>query len=175
MKWSAVAAALVMAAAPLGAQQPQPTSAPGQAAGGAITLRGCVRAGVEKDTVLMTDVVEAAGAGRSAMPTEAHGRKVLFWLDRDEPLKAHVGHMVEVTGTQGPVEKSEVELKAGRQKDGGLVAEFQGPGGNVKASNDVVGQALGTSGRAEPEKNDVQTFLVKVKVDTVRPVNGSCN
>src|SRR5688572_6246523 len=66
MKWSAVAAALVMAAAALGAQQPQPTSAPGQAAGSAITLRGCVRAGVEKDTVLMTDVVELAGTGRSA-------------------------------------------------------------------------------------------------------------
>jgi hypothetical protein len=175
MKWSAVAAALVMAAAPLAAQQPQATSDSGQGAGRTVSLRGCVRAGVDKDTVLMTDVVEAAGAGRSAMPTEAHGRKVLFLLDRDEPLKAHVGHMVEVTGTQGPIEESEVELKAGRQKSGGLVAEFEGPGGDVKASNDVVGPALGTSGRAVAEKNDIQTFLIKVKVNTVRPVDGSCN
>jgi hypothetical protein len=173
MKWSAIAGALVIAAAPLAAQQP--ASGPGQAAGGTITLRGCVRAGVEKDTVLMTDVVEVAGAGRSAMPTEAHGRKVLFWLDREEPLKAHVGHMVEVTGTQGQLEKSEVELKAGRQKDGGLVAEFEGPGRDVKASNEVVGQALGTAGRVGSEKADVQTFLVKVKVDAVRPANGTCN
>jgi hypothetical protein len=67
MKWSAVAAALVMAAAPIAAQSQQQstTQAPAastprpQAASGAkLTLHGCVRAGVEKDTVLMTDVTE---------------------------------------------------------------------------------------------------------------------
>ena len=174
MRWSAVAAALVMAATPLAAQQPQSASGQAQVGpGGKITLHGCVRAGVEKDTVLMTDVVDMA-AGRSAMPTEAHGRKVLFWLDRDDALKGHVGRMVEVTGTQGALEKAEVELKAGRHKEGGLVAEFEGPGRDVKASNDVVGQALGTSGRTAAEKNDIQTFLVKVKVDSVRPVEGAC-
>ena len=172
MKWSAVVAALFMAAAPLAAQQT--TAQAPSTTGGKITLHGCVRPGVDKDTVLMTDVTEVANAGKSAMPTEAHGRKVLFWLDRDDPLKAHVGHMVEVTGMQNGIEKSEVELKAGRQKQGGLVAEFEGPGRDVKASNDVVGPALGTSGRLEPEKNDIKTFLIKVKVDTVRPVEGTC-
>jgi len=53
------------------------------------------------------------------------------------------------------------------------VAEFEGPGRDVKASSDVVGQALGTTGRAE-DKKDLQTFLVKVKVDSVRPVAGTC-
>ena len=123
----------------------------------------------------MTDVKEVPQAGRSALPTEAHGRKVLFWLDRDDALKAHVGRMVEVTGTQAGLEESEVELKAGHQKDGGLVAEFEGPGRDVKASNEVVGQALGTSGRTASEKNDVKTFLMKVKVESVRPVSGTCS
>jgi len=180
MKWSAVAAAMLIAAAPLTARQPPTPAAQTQAAasqpqvgpGAKITLRGCVRPGVDKDTVLMTDVVEA-DAGRSAMPAEAHGRKVLFWLDRDDRLKEHVGRMVEVSGVQGGLEKSEIEFKAGRQKEGGFVAEFEGPGRDVKASSDVVGQALGTTGRAE-DKKDLQTFLVKVKVDSVRPVAGTC-
>jgi hypothetical protein len=176
MKWSAVAAALVIAAAPIGAQQaPQTTGQASAATAGKITLHGCVRPGVDKDTVLMTDVMEVTDAGKSAMPAEAHGRKVLFWLDRDDALKPHVGHMVEVTGTQGAIEKSEVEFKAGRQKDGGLVAEFEGPGRDVKASNATVGQALGTAGRADADKNDVKTFLIKVKVDSVRAVTGTCS
>ncbi len=183
MKWSAVAAALLMLAMPLAAQQPQQSasqtsSAPRQASAATaakITLHGCVRPGVDKDTVLMTDVIEVTDGVHSAMPAEAHGRKVLFWLDRDEPLKAHVGHMVELTGAQGGLEKSEIELKAGRQRDGGLVAEFEGPGRDVKAPNDIVGPAIGTAGRVATEKNDVPTFLVKVKVDKVRQVNGTCN
>jgi hypothetical protein len=82
--------------------------------------------------------------------------------------------MVEVTGTPAGLEESEVELKAGRQKGGGLVAEFEGPGRDVKASNETVGQALGTSGRTASEKNDIKTFLMKVKVESVRPVAGTC-
>jgi hypothetical protein len=175
MKWSTVAATLLMAAAPIAAQQPQQPTGQSQANGGKITLHGCVRPGADKDTVVMTDVTEVTDAGRTSMPAEAHGRKVLFWLDRDEALKGHVGHMVEVSGTQTGVQKSEIELKVGRQKEGGLVAEFEGPGRDVKASNDVVGQPLGTTGRQASEKADIPTFLVKVKVDTVRAVTGTCN
>ena len=120
MKWTGVAAALLLSAAPIAAQQaPTPS-----ASGGKITLQGCVRPAVDKDQVIVTDVTEVTRAGQSAMPTEAHGRKVLFWLDRDDALKPHVGHMVEITGARGAIQNSEAELKAGRQKDGGLVVEF---------------------------------------------------
>jgi hypothetical protein len=173
MKWTGVAAALLFAAAPITAAQQSQATTP--AANGKITLQGCVRPAVDKDQVIVTDVTEVSNAGQSAMPAEAHGRKVIFWLDRDDALKPHVGHMVEVTGTQGKIEKSEAELKAGRQKDGGLVVEFEGPGKDVKASNGVVGQALGTSGRVAAEKNDVPTFLVHVKVAAVRPLTTACN
>jgi hypothetical protein len=181
MKWSAIAVAWLVAAASAAAQQPQPSAAqqsqPAASAASAtrmITLQGCVRAGVNTDQVLVTDVVEKAAAGQSALPAEAHGRRVLFWLDQDQALKPHVGHMVEVTGVQGKIEKSEIELKQGRQKDGGLVVEFEGPGRDVKASNDVVGQPLGTSGRVAPEKNDIPTFLVHVHVENVQPLNDRC-
>lgn len=171
MKWSGLAAALLLSAAPIAAQQ-APRSAP--ASSEKITLQGCVRPALDKGQVLVTDVTEITNAGQSAIPAEAHGRKVIFWLDRDDALKPHVGHMVEVTGTKGKIENSEVELKEGRQKDGSLVVEFEGPGKDVKASNDVVGQPLGTSGRVTPEKNDIKTFLVHVKVDNVRPLPATC-
>ena len=172
MKWSGVAAALLLSAAPIAAQQAAPTPAP--ASSGKITLQGCVRPAVDKNQVLVSDVTEVTATGQSAIPAEAHGRKVIFWLDRDDALKPHVGHMVEITGTKGKIENSEVELKEGRQKDGSLVVEFEGPGKDVKASNDVVGQPLGTSGRVTPEKNDIKTFLVHIKVDSVRPLTASC-
>jgi hypothetical protein len=172
MKWSGLAAALLLAAVPISAAQQSPSSS--SSSTGTITLQGCVRPAVDKDQVLVTDVREIAQAGKSAMPAEAHGRKVIFWLDKDDALKQHVGHMVEVTGTQGKIEKSEIELKPGHQNEGGLVAEFEGPGQDVKASNDVVGQPLGTSGRVEPEKGDIPTFLIHVTVDSVKPLSASC-
>ena len=54
------------------------------------------------------------------------------------------------------------------------LVEFEGPGKDVRASNDVVDQPLGTSGRVTPEKNDIKTFLVHIKVDSVRPLTASC-
>jgi hypothetical protein len=167
MKWSVTVAAIAMAAAPLAAA-PQQSSANNR-----ITLQGCVQSGEEQGTVLMTDTTEVP-QGRAPVPLEAHGRKVIFWLDSDAALKPHVGHMVEVTGTRGDIEESEVELKKGHQKNGGLVVEFEGPGHDVKASNAEVGQALGTSGRASTESDDVKTFLYKVKVESVRPLAQAC-
>jgi hypothetical protein len=165
MKWSVTVAALAIAGAPLAAApQAKPDSR--------ITLQGCVQAGEEKGTVFMTDVIERDT--QSAVPTDAHGRKVIFWLDKDEPLKPFIGQTVEVLGTRGAIEKSEIELKKGHQKSGGLVVEFEGPGRDVKASNAAVGDAIGTAGRTQPEKNDVQTFLFKVKVDTVRALAAPC-
>ena len=171
MKWSVTLAAFTFATVPLLAA---PQSSPQPSPDSRITLQGCVRSGLESGTVLMTDVTEVTTGGQSAVPEEAHGRKVIFWLDKDDPLKSHVGHRVEVTGTRGSVEKSEIELKQGHQKTGGLVVEFEGPGHDVKASNSVVGGALGTSGRTQPEKDDIKTFLYKVKVDDVRALPGTC-
>ena len=102
------------------------------------------------------------------MPDEAHGRRVVFWLDKKDDMLKHANKPVEVKGNISGFENSEIELKNGAAKDGGLLAEFEGPGKDVRVANDVVGSAIGTSGRTTPEKNDVKTMLVKVTVNAIQ-------
>jgi len=130
-------------------------------------LRGCVTPGVDKGTYILSQVSEATHAGQSAMPDSAHGRRVVFWLDKKDEMLKHVNQAVEVTGTINGFEDSEIELKNGNAKDGGLLAEFEGPGKDVRVPNSEVGSAIGTSGRTTPEKNDIKTMLVKVNVTGV--------
>ena len=101
------------------------------------------------------------------MPESAHGRRVVFWLDKKDEMLKHVNQAVEVTGTINGFEESEIELKNGVAKDGGLLVEFEGPGKDVRASNTAAGGVVGTAGRTTPEKNDIKTMLVKVKVTDV--------
>jgi hypothetical protein len=168
MPRSLIAIATVLAVAPLAAapQQGNPTKRE-------ITLHGCVMPGVDRDTYVMTQVMEMPGPGGATMPEVAHGRRVLFWLHNDDAVKKHVGHMVEVRGEFRDLEKSEIELKAGPQKEGGLVVEFEGPGKDVRASNSTVGAAVGTAGRTVPEKNDLPTYLAHINVEQVK-VAGEC-
>jgi hypothetical protein len=139
-----------------------------------VTLQGCVTPGVDKGTVALTQVSEIAGAGQSVMPAEAHGRRVVFWLMPDTELAKNVGHMVQVRGKTDKIEESEIELKAGHQKSGGLVVEFEGPGKDIKVPNDVIGSTVGTAGRTTPEKNDLKTFLIRVNVDNVQTLETTC-
>jgi len=176
MRGSLTAAALTLAIVPAFAHAQSHESAQTDRAKNQrpITLQGCVVAGVDKGTAALTSVGEIAEAGRSAMPPEAHGRHVVFWLSPDDAIVSHIGEMVEVRGVTTKIEKSEIELKAGHQKGGGLVAEFEGPGKDVKVPNAVVGDAVGTAGRTKAEKDDVKTFLVRVKVEDVKRLEGSC-
>ena len=139
-----------------------------------VTLQGCVTPGVDKGTVALTQVTEIAQPGQSVMPSDAHGRKVVFWLMPDTELAKNVGRMVQVRGKTDKIEESEIELKAGHQKSGGLVAEFEGPGKDVKLPNEVIGSTIGTAGRTTPEKNDIKTFLIRVNVDSVQALEGTC-
>ena len=169
MKRAGIMAACALAAVPLAAspQKESSTAASGDAAK-TITLRGCVVPGVDQEGYVLTHVSEVPGAGQSAMPAEAHGRRVVFWLDKRDEMLKHANKAVSVTGTIDGVENSEIELKNGPAKDGGLLAEFEGPGRDVKVPNSVVGNAVGTAGRATPEKNDIKTMLVKVKVGAIQ-------
>jgi hypothetical protein len=139
-----------------------------------VTLQGCVTPGVDKGTVALTQVSEIAPAGQSAMPAEAHGRRAVFWLMPDTDLAKNVGHMVQVRGKTTKIEESEIELKAGHQQAGGLVVEFEGPGKDVKLPNDVIGSTVGTAGRTAPEKSDIKTFLIRVNVESLQALEGTC-
>jgi hypothetical protein len=168
MKGSLAAAALALALVP--------TIALAQTQGSKrdVTLQGCVIPGVDKGTVALSQVNEIAQPGQSVMPAEAHGRRVIFWLMPDTDLAKNVGHMVQVHGKTTKIENSELELKAGHQKSGGLVVEFEGPGKDVKVPNDVIGSTVGTAGRTTAEKNDIKTFLIRVNVDQVQALEGTC-
>jgi hypothetical protein len=139
-----------------------------------ITLRGCVVPGADKGTYVLTHVTEVPPAGRSAIPETAHGRRVVFWLDKHDELLKHANHAVEVKGRLDGAEESEVELKSGDRKDGGLLAEFEGPGKDVRVPNETVERAIGTTGRTSSEKGDLKTMLLKVKVATVTATDYSC-
>jgi hypothetical protein len=175
MKIAVATMACALTAIPLAAapQKDKTASAPDA---NAIVLRGCVVPGENSGTYVMTHVSEVAQAGRSAMPDEAHGRRVVFWLDRKSDMLKHQNKAVTVKGSIVGYKDSEIELKNGDTKDGDLLAEFEGPGKDVKVPNQVVGDAVGTSGRTTAEKNDVKTMLVKVKVSDIQETSDySCS
>lgn len=97
------------------------------------------------------------------MPEFAHGRQVFFWLSND----------AEVRGEFSGIKESEIEIKAGRHKDGGLIVEFEGPGKDVRSSTTATGAAVDTAGGAKPEKNDIKTYLLRVDVKAVM-TTGTC-
>jgi hypothetical protein len=169
MKSQLFTAALMLAAASSLAAQSSPAD---PAKAHAVTIQGCVVPG-ENDTYVMTQVVEKPGAGGAVMPDIAHGRRVVFWLKNDADVKSHPNQMVEVSGTFTDLKESEIELKAGKNKDGGLMVEFEGPGKDVTASNDTIGAAIGTAGRTSTEQNDLKTYLAEVNVTGVQAV-GAC-
>jgi hypothetical protein len=176
MKLAAFSLAAAVMAAPFAVSAQSSTAAQSTASVDtkSITLRGCVVPGADKGTYVLTHVTEVPPAGRSAIPESAHGRRVVFWLDKHDALLEHANHAVEVTGKIDGAEESEIELKNGDRKDGGLLAEFEGPGKDVRVPAETVERAIGTTGRAASEKNDVKTMLMKVKVDNVKATDYSC-
>ena len=184
MKLAAFTLAAAVAAAPfaVSAQSSSAAQPAGATDSKGITLRGCVVPGADKGTYVLTHVTEMPSAGRSAMPETAHGRRVIFWLDKHEALLEHANHAVEVTGKLDGAQESEVEFKNGDRKDGGLMAEFEGPGKDVRVPAETVERAIGTTGRAASDKNDpktteksdLKTMLLKVKVESVKATDYSC-
>jgi len=166
MKWSAIAAVLLLASPALASAEDVKD----------VTLRGCVVRGVDKDTFALSSVSEVMKNGLSTIPSASQGHRVIFWFNKDDKFKDHVGELIEVKGEMGEIKETEIELKAGKQKDGGLVAEFQGPGKDVKISNDVIGSEIGTAGRTEADngKKELKAFLIKVDVDEVKRIS-NCN
>ena len=172
MKGSGLALAMLLAATPLAAQNT--TAQSNDSSKHEITFHGCVMPGADKGTYALTNVVETPGPDGATMPEVAHGRRVLFWLRNDKDVKLHMGRMVEVRGDFTNLKESEMEIKAGPQKNGQLYVEFEGPGKDVVMPNSVIGDAVGTAGRTVPEKDDIKTYLAEVNVKQVRVISGSC-
>ena len=174
MKWSATTVAIVLAMAPtFAAPQNQAADKSGSVKPREVTLQGCVVPGLDGKTAALSSVTEVAQPSQSIMPAEAHGRRIVFWLTPDDEIVKNLGSKVEVHGTTTGIEKSEIDLKSDKDKSGGLIVEFEGPGKDVKVADDAITQSVGTSGRTDSTK-DVPAYLIRVKVDSVKPVD-SCH
>ena len=129
--------------------------------GSTVTLQGCVVAAEKKDTFVLNNVREWPIA---ASEMGKHGRR-MYWIEKTDKLKGHVGHTIQLTGKITEVAKSEMEFK-----DGGFKVEIEGPG------RDVVTPAAnaGVNPMNRPNKDDIPITLLKLKIDEIKMVSGTC-
>ena len=131
------------------------------AKGSTVTLQGCVVEAEKKGTFVMNNVREWPVA---ATDMGQHGKR-MYWIEKTDKLKGHVGHTIQVTGKITDVTKSEMEFK-----DGGFKVEIEGPG------RDVVTPAAnaGVNPINRPNKDDIPITLLKLKIDDVKMVSSNC-
>lgn len=129
--------------------------------GSSVTLQGCVVEAEKKDTFVLNHVREwpiaATDMGR-------HGKR-MYWIEKTDKLKGHVGHTIQITGKITDVAKSEMEFK-----DGGFKVEIEGPGRDVvtPASN------AGVNPATRPNQDDIPITLLKLKIDELKMVSSTC-
>jgi hypothetical protein len=133
--------------------------------GATVTLQGCVVAAEKKDTFILTNV------GEWPASTTDMGKfgKRMYWIEKTDKMKGHLGHTIQVIGKITDVEKSEMELKAGVSGNGFNV-EIEGPG------RDVIAPAGNAGVKAEnrPNKDDIPITLLKLKIDEIKMIASSC-
>ena len=134
--------------------------------GSTVTLQGCVVMAEKKDTFILTNVREWP------VSTTDMGKfgKRMYWIEKTDKMKGHVGHTIQVIGKITDVEKSEMELKAG-ESGNGFNVEIEGPG------RDVVTPAgnAGVKAESRPNKNDIPITLLKLKIDEIKMTSSTCS
>ena len=134
--------------------------------GATITLQGCVVTAEKKDTFILTNVREWP------LSTTEMGKfgKRMYWIEKTDKMKDHVGHTIQLIGKITDVEKSEMELKAG-ENGNGFNVEIEGPGRDVVAP---AGSA-GVKPDSRPNKSDIPITLLKLKIDDLKMVSSTCS
>ena len=129
--------------------------------GSTVTLQGCVVEAEKKGTFVLNNVREWPIA---ATDMGKHGKR-MYWIEKTDKLKDHVGHTIQVVGKITDVSKSEMEFK-----DGGFKVEIEGPG------RDVVTPAAnaGVNVQNRPNKDDIPITLLKLAIDKVTMVASNC-
>ena len=149
--------ALALAAVSTVAAQDKTTPQP-------ITLTGCVAAGTKANTYMLTQVVTSVTpvpVGTSGS-TSASTAAPFYWLDSPGKLKGHAGHRVEVVGMlDDDIDKTTSEIK-----DGKVVVKTEGAR--------KVEVPVGTSGAVPAAMPELKRESYKVKVKSVRMLDGSC-
>ena len=134
--------------------------------GSTVTLQGCVVTAEKKDTFILTDVREWP------LSTTDMGKfgKRMYWIEKTDKMKDHVGHTIQVIGKISDVEKSEMELKAGRERQR-LQRRNRGPGPRRRGAG---GQCRRENGQS-PEHSDIPITLLKLKIDDIKMMSSNCN
>jgi cytoskeletal protein RodZ len=149
MKYLSLGVLVLVSAASVGAQQYPAPKSDDKVAKDSLTVTGCVGAGTEPNTFILTksSTAAAAPAAPTTPPTAAApaADPVIYRLDSPEKVKAHLGHQVEVTGTLD-------ETKAADAKE-------------AAPSTDAA-KTAGTSGK-QPN--------LKLKVKEVKMLSGTCS
>ena len=155
---SALKAAVLVAV--MGAFPAALASAPPDMENVPLTLTGCVVAGHEKDSYLLTNVVID---GTTLAPANAFYR-----FDSTGDLKKHVGRRVEVKGKADldDVDKGRVKLRTDEQ--GKTSTEVSSERRTIKVDEHVWFGSMGAM------KLDAEVPTYKFHVDGVKRVNGNC-
>ena len=134
--------------------------------GSTVTLQGCVTMAEKKDTFILTNVREWP------LSTSDMGKfgKRMYWIEKSDKMKGHVGHTIQLVGKITDVEKSEMELKAG-ESGNGFNVEIEGPGRDVR----VPAGNAGVKPETLPNMNDIPITLLKMKIDDIKMVAATCN
>jgi hypothetical protein len=151
MKYLSLCGALAAATA-VSAQTPSPKGGD-KIVPEPITLTGCITAGTESNTYMLSNVV------RSDKP--ANDTTAFYWLDSPDKLKAHVGHKVEIKGRlDDDVDKTKTTAKDGKVE--------------VKSENKKVEVPAGTNAAAAAGTAGTKRINYKVKVQAVNHVSPTC-
>ena len=134
--------------------------------GSGVTLQGCVVAAEKKDTFILTNVREWPV---SSTDMGKFGKR-MYWIEKTDKMKGHLGHTIQLIGKITDVEKSEMELKAG-ESGNGFNVEIEGPGRDVVAP---AGNA-GVKPENRPNKDDIPITLLKLQIDEVKMVSPKCD
>jgi hypothetical protein len=120
-----------------------------------ITLTGCVAAGTEANTYMLSNVARSDKPG-------SNDTTAFYWLDSPAKLKAHVGHKVEIKGRlDDDVDKTKTTAKDGKVE--------------VKSENKKVEVAAGTTAAAAAGAAGTKRANYKVKVQSVNHVSPTCS
>jgi len=137
--------------------------------GASVAIEGCVTAGENDDTYLLTGVKEIPGR-----PIET-GLRTFYRLDSVDELRGKVGQVVRVDGRIDGVTDGNIEMKPGKASDGGMLVELELPGRDVDTKPAVAGVAgvAGTSGKPG-DTSKMKITVIKLDVDKVTMVKASC-
>ena len=146
---------LLLATATTAAAQTPSGKGPDKIKRDPITLTGCVAAGQEKDTYMLSNVQRPDKAPGTADPN------VVYWLSSPDKLKAHVGHQIQVTG------KLDDDVKSTKVKEKDGKVELKNGSKKVEvAEGTTAGNAAGPAG--------VKRTTYKVEVQSVKMLSATC-